>query len=281
MAFRFFPPGIQFFTNDGQVLAGGSLTFSDSGTTDPRPTYSDPELSTPNSNPVELDGAGRPNTDIWGDGSYRVVLKDSLGATIATLDNVSGPQGIPDPALQAGKFLSNDGTDIFWIAIREVPDPDGASNGDVLTTDGAGNMDWQPTGVANIRQVPDPSGVTDGWVLTRDDEEESGYKWEAIPSDGVTRVWSDQTSNRTLGASYQNETDVEIEVSVICKCKRASAGGQPFVAQCDSVTVGTAAATGSTDCTSTITFTVPPGKFYSVSSTNNNGFSWAELRPPE
>ena len=141
MAFRFFPIGTQFFTNDGKVLADGSLSFFDSGTTDPRTTYSDPELTTPNSQPVELDGAGRPNTDIWGDGSYRVVLKDSLGATIATLDDVSGPQGIPDPSLQSGLFLTNDGTDLFWAPILQVPDPDGETPGYVLTTDGA-NYQW-------------------------------------------------------------------------------------------------------------------------------------------
>lgn len=141
MAFRFFPIGTQFFTNDGKVLADGSLSFFDSGTTDPRATYSDPELTTPNSQPVELDGAGRPNTDIWGDGSYRVVLKDSLGATIATLDDVSGPQGIPDPSLQSGLFLTNDGTDLFWAPILQVPDPDGETPGYVLTTDGA-NYQW-------------------------------------------------------------------------------------------------------------------------------------------
>lgn len=277
MAFRFFPPGIQFFTNDGQVLADGSLTFSDSGTTDPRSTYSDPELNTENSNPVSLDGAGRPEVDIWGDGSYRVVLKDSLGATIVTLDNVSGPQGIPDPALQAGKFLTNDGTDLSWEAILQVPDPDGASDGYVLTTDGAGNMDWEATGVSEIRQVPDPDEVEDGWVITSDGE--GGYAWEALPSDVVARSWSDLTSSRSLGTVYQNTTGVEIQVNVTCRCKRASAGGQPFLAEVDSVQVGRASADGSTDCTSTISFVVPPEKFYSVSSTENSGFTWAELRP--
>src|SRR5690606_41406511 len=97
MAFRFFPIGTQFFTNDGKVLADGSLSFFDSGTTDPRATYSDPELTTPNSQPVELDGAGRPNTDIWGDGRYRVGLQDSPGAADAPPDDGSGPQGIPRP----------------------------------------------------------------------------------------------------------------------------------------------------------------------------------------
>ena len=279
MAFRFFPPGIQFFTNDGQVLADGTLTFSDSGTTTLRNTYSDPGLTTPNANPVPLDGAGRPEVDIWGDGSYRVVLEDSLGATIVTLDNVSGPQGIPDPALQAGKFLTNDGTDISWAAIIQVPTAAGQPDGYVLTTDGAGNIAWEATGVSAIRQVPDPSAVTDGWVLTRDPEAASGYAWEAIPSNATVRVWSDQTGNRVLGTLYQNTTAVDIEVNVICKCKRASAGGLPFTAQVDSVTVGSASVNNDTDTDATISFTVPPGVFYSVSSSNNNGFFWSELRP--
>jgi len=153
MAFRFFPPGVQFFTNDGKVLANGSLSFYDSGTTNPRPTYSDPEMTTPNPASVTLDGAGRPSVDIWGDGSYRVVLKDSLGTTIVTLDDVSGPQGIPDPSLQSGRFLTNDGTDLFWAPILQVPDPDGEPSGSVLTTDGS-TYSWEP-----LPEPPTPEAV--------------------------------------------------------------------------------------------------------------------------
>jgi hypothetical protein len=180
MAFRFFHPGVQFFTNDGKVLANGSLSFYDSGTTNPRSTYSDPEMTTPNPASVTLDGAGRPSVDIWGDGSYRVVLKDAGGVTLVTMDNVSGPQGIPDPALEAGKFLTNDGTDLFWDEIRELPDPDGASAGEVLTVDGAGNVDWQP--IPSTRSVPDPSGAADGDVLTVDEEKTDGFAWKSPPS---------------------------------------------------------------------------------------------------
>lgn len=143
MSFRIFQPGTQFFTNDGQVLAGGSLWFFDSGTTNPRSTYSDPTLTTPNPNPVPLDGAGRPKNDVWGDGAYRVVLKDAGGVTLVTMDNVSGPQGIPDPSLQSGRFLTNDGTDLFWAPILQVPDPDGEEPNSVLTTDGT-NYAWEP-----------------------------------------------------------------------------------------------------------------------------------------
>lgn len=277
MSFRFFPPGVQFFTNDNLVLDDGSLTFTDSGTTNPRTTWSDPGMTTPNPHPVPLDGAGRPNVDIWGDGSYRVVVKDKFGAVIGLpLDNVSGPVGIPDPALQAGKFLTNDGTVVFWEAILQVPDPTGQPDGNVLTTDGAGNIAWEA--LPTTRQVPDPAGIADGWVLTRDDAAPGDYAWKALPSASV-RQWSDLTASRVLGDSYMNDTGIDIEVNVICNCRRASAGGGPFTAQCNGITVGLAAAGGSTDNSSTISFTVPDNGSYSVSlSGASNGFAWAELR---
>lgn len=183
MSFRFFPPGAQLFTNDGLVLAAGSLTFTDSGTTTPRTTWSDPAMTTPNPNPVPLDGAGRPNVDIWGDGVYRVTIKNSLGATVgAPLDNVSGPVGIPSPTLQSGKFLTNDGTNVSWAVIRQVPNPTGQPDGHVLTTDGAGNTAWEV--IPTTRQVPDPAAITDGWVLTRDDASPGDYAWKA-PASGI------------------------------------------------------------------------------------------------
>ena len=262
------------------VLASGSLTFTDSGTTTPRTTWSDPGMTTPNPNPVPLDGAGRPDVDIWGDGTYRVVLKNSLGAVIVTLDNVSGPVGIPNPALQAGKFLTNDGTVISWATIRQVPDPTGQPDGNVLTTDGAGNTAWEATGIGSVRQVPDPAGVTDGWVVMRDDVAPGDYAWKQLPSDAIVRQWSDLTASRDLGDVYTNDSGSDIEVNVICNCKRASAGGGPFTAQCNFVTVGSAHASGSTDLVGTIAFTVPPDGTYSVSNAGaNNGFAWTELRP--
>lgn len=183
MSFRFFQPGTTFLTNTGEVLAGGSLTFTDSGTTTPRTTWSDPAMTVPNPNPVPLDGAGRPSVDIWGDGNYRVKLSDSLGATLVTLDNVSGPVGIPSPTLQAGKFLTNDGTNVSWAVIRQVPDATGQPDGYVLTTDGAGNTAWEV--LPTTRQVSDPAAIADGWVLTRDDASPGDYAWKA-PASGTT-----------------------------------------------------------------------------------------------
>lgn len=135
MAYRLVNPLPQFFTVDGKVLAGGNLYFTDTGTSNPRPTYADPDLSAENTNPVILDASGRPNADIWMDGIYRVVLKDASGATIWTRDDVKGPADLPGLAGNAGYFLSTNGEDLVWLPVQQVPDVGGQS-GKVLTNDG-------------------------------------------------------------------------------------------------------------------------------------------------
>jgi hypothetical protein len=135
MAFRLVNPLPQFFTVDGKVLAGGNLYFTDSGTSNPRPTYADPDLFAENTNPVILDASGRPNADIWMDGVYRVVLKDASGATIWTKDNVEGPADLPGMAGNAGYFLGTDGAIPIWLPVLQVPSVAGQS-GKVLINDG-------------------------------------------------------------------------------------------------------------------------------------------------
>lgn len=76
MAIRINNPTLQHFDKaTGAPLAGGQMFFFEpGGGTTPKNTFSDPEGDTPNSNPVILDGDGfEPN--IFGDGSYRVVLR--------------------------------------------------------------------------------------------------------------------------------------------------------------------------------------------------------------
>lgn len=70
----------QFLDSNGQPLAGGQVNFYEVGTTTPKATYQDSALSTPNTNPVILDAAGRAR--IWGSGSYRQVVMDVFGNTI-------------------------------------------------------------------------------------------------------------------------------------------------------------------------------------------------------
>lgn len=89
MAGRFANPVPQFLSDNITALAGGKLYFYVSGTTTPQNTYSDSGLTTPNSNPVILDSAGRiPEIYAAYDKTFRVVLKTSADVTIWTKDNV-------------------------------------------------------------------------------------------------------------------------------------------------------------------------------------------------
>lgn len=75
------PNGKQtFFDQYGVPLAGGTVTFYIPGTTTPKDTYQDIDLTILNTNPVQLDAAG--TAVIWGSGAYRQIVMDSNGVTI-------------------------------------------------------------------------------------------------------------------------------------------------------------------------------------------------------
>ncbi len=90
MSNRFHNPRPQFFNSTPTVYSGGKLYFYAAGTSDPLATYSDSTLATANANPVVLNSAGRPDSDIFlSDAAYKVVLKDSSDTTIWTADPYS------------------------------------------------------------------------------------------------------------------------------------------------------------------------------------------------
>lgn len=84
----------QFFDNSGNVLTGGKLYTYLAGTTTPAVTYTSSSGSTPWSNPIILDAAGRVSGsgEIWLTDSiqYKFILKDSNDILIATYDNLTG-----------------------------------------------------------------------------------------------------------------------------------------------------------------------------------------------
>lgn len=79
MTSRFLSPVFQALDGKGKALPGAKLDFFEVGSSTTRKdTFSDESLSVENSNPVLADGAGVfPN--IYGIGSYRVVLQDRTG----------------------------------------------------------------------------------------------------------------------------------------------------------------------------------------------------------
>lgn len=143
MPYTFVNPAPVLFDLTGtDPISGGSITFYDKGTTDLRDTWSDEDLTVLNPNPVDLDSAGRINTEVWMDGDYSVVIKAADGTVVATKDMTSGnTAGATIPALENGKWLTNNGVALIWDEIRQVPDPTGSAN-KILGTDGA-NLIWQ------------------------------------------------------------------------------------------------------------------------------------------
>lgn len=70
----------QFIDENGDPYAGGFVYFYVPNTDTPKDTWQDPDQDTLNTNPVELDSAGR--AIIYGSGQYRQLLKDVDGNTI-------------------------------------------------------------------------------------------------------------------------------------------------------------------------------------------------------
>jgi hypothetical protein len=73
-------PEAQFIDADGHPYAGGSLASYIVGTSTPKATWLDPAGAALNTNPVILDAAGR--CLLWGDGDYRLILRDAAGNLI-------------------------------------------------------------------------------------------------------------------------------------------------------------------------------------------------------
>ena len=109
-------PHITFVTATGDVCAGCSLYTYAAGTTTPQATYVDSAGSSQNPNPIVLGADGGPQTPSGSTGgiwlsslAYKFVLKDALGNTIWTADNVTAAVW-PCPTPTAINITNNAGT---------------------------------------------------------------------------------------------------------------------------------------------------------------------------
>jgi hypothetical protein len=76
--------------DNGDVLNAGVLYFYEPGTSTPKAVYNESSLATSLGSEVTLNSAGRKTgTSIWLNGNYKVIVKDSLGNTIRTEDNIN------------------------------------------------------------------------------------------------------------------------------------------------------------------------------------------------
>jgi hypothetical protein len=73
-------PEPQFCDQNGKPYAAGTIYTYEQGTTTYKPTYTDPALTALNPQPIVLNAAGR--CTMWGDGDFRLILRDALGNLI-------------------------------------------------------------------------------------------------------------------------------------------------------------------------------------------------------
>lgn len=82
-------PKPQFLDDDGAPASGSLLYIYTAGTDTLTTTYSDSAGAVPNTNPVVMDAAGRPNAIYIPTGSYKFVLTDADGLQLWSQDNVT------------------------------------------------------------------------------------------------------------------------------------------------------------------------------------------------
>src|SRR5262249_34743365 len=93
----FSAPWFYAYDSNGNPISGAKACFYVAGTTTPATTYSDVSLTTPNTNPVVADSAGRVGPVYLTPGnSYKLILQDSTGtaltcdgAVVRTQDNIA------------------------------------------------------------------------------------------------------------------------------------------------------------------------------------------------
>ncbi|MFU0965708.1 hypothetical protein [Kluyvera ascorbata] len=132
-------------------------------------------------------------------------------------------------------------------------------------TDAAGVLSKLGLGNSATRNV----GTTSGTVAAGDDPRLSAVL-------GVGQTWQDVTASRASGVNYTNSTGRPIFVQIAGR--NASAQGRAYV---DSVPVGGFTQSSSGTVLSTVSFVVPSGSTYNITSTvtvAGGDPMWAELR---
>jgi hypothetical protein len=112
--------GQQFFDNNGQPLNGGLVYTYQAGSTTPLASYTTINGNIANTNPIVLDAAGRPPTDVWLTYGvfYKFVVKTSAAVTIGTYDNIYGIVGVQ---ASVGTTIPTGVISLWYGAIGSVP----------------------------------------------------------------------------------------------------------------------------------------------------------------
>lgn len=233
------PAETQFLDANGTPLALGKVYFYIPNTFTPKDTYQDAAQTILNTNPVSLDAAGR--AIIWGNGSYRQILKDALGNTVWDLvTDVQSMEGIATFYLESLLNFDvdptgvNDSTDGWLDCIatgKSYMVPAGTykitgalthiTSGQVAYGTGAGLSKVVPSGSFNVLNVGnsalsatqgagfrdlyiDASGMSGGYALSAVNERDSLFD-NIIVNAGYNGLYVNTSNNSRIGTvHFQN-----------------------------------------------------------------------------
>jgi hypothetical protein len=99
MALPLVIPELQFLDANGHPYAGGTLASFVPGTSTPKQLWIDPDQIALAPNPVILDSAGR--CLLYGDGEYRLILRDSVGNEIWDIEATTIVSAAMAPVVEA------------------------------------------------------------------------------------------------------------------------------------------------------------------------------------
>lgn len=271
MANRLINPGSRHFTTQGTApLSGGLMYFYAPGTLNLKDTYTDETAATPNANPVELSAGGlEPN--IFLDGAYRVILKDSANVQIWDRDDVNISPDVPFLAWvstvsyplnwvvigsdgyfyvsQANNNLNNDPTSdaVNWFLFARSIGVPVTPNGNLLTIDTSAPQKIGSATVASVRAlvplstaVASNSATVDFTGITNAYDEYEVHVLRAVPQNDGSNMHLRTSANNGVafdsGASdYQYGT---LQVSAVGSPAVASAVAAQIVL--NDVTTGSA-----------------------------------------
>lgn len=108
--FELIPAFQQFIDGNGNPLNAGTIETYTAGTSTPKATYRESDGAVSNGTTITLDSSGYTPYGVWGTtGAYKVILKNSGGATLRTRDNVTSINDITRTGLilESSQVISN------------------------------------------------------------------------------------------------------------------------------------------------------------------------------